>query len=126
MTKQKIQLSSHCDIPQNITELTEHGDVEPEVILRNYEKRFFPGVPTITAIRVQKMQNAGCYFPLDNCLCISESIAQSWKLVRIIILHELIHHKLRCENGDDDPKEGIRFQAELDRLWAEGIYRKLL
>jgi len=48
------------------------------------------------------------------------------KVCKIMILHELIHSKLFKVNGDADGQEGAAFEAEVDRLWEEGVYRKLL
>ena len=47
-------------------------------------------------------------------------------LAKIPILHELIHHALRCENGDPDADEGDRFKAQNQRLWNLDVYKELL
>jgi hypothetical protein len=107
-------------------ELTEHGDLPPETILRHYELRYFADSAPIQNIRVVPMDNAACYVLEENCLYVSEASALSWKLIRIVILHELIHRKLLAQNGDPDPDEGDRFQAEVQRLWDAGAYRRLL
>lgn len=107
-------------------ELTEHGHLLPETILRGYESRYFADSVPVQNIRVVQMDNAACYLLAEDCLCISDAVVRSWKLIRILILHELIHRKLLAQNGDPDREEGERFQVEVKRLWEAGAYRKLL
>jgi hypothetical protein len=45
----------------------------------------------------------------------------------IILLHEMVHVKLKQENYIDTQKgHGLRFHAEIDRLYREGAYGLLL
>jgi hypothetical protein len=45
----------------------------------------------------------------------------------IILLHEMVHVKLNQDNYKDTEKgHGLRFHAEIDRLYREGAYSLLL
>jgi hypothetical protein len=62
----------------------------------------------------------------ERVIQISSTVARSKKLRQVLILHELIHNALLCQFGDPDHEEGDKFQAEVQRLWDAGAYRKLL
>jgi hypothetical protein len=87
-------------------ELTEHGHLPPEAILRSFESKYFADSAPIQNILAVQMDNAARYCPAEDCIYVSEAIACSWKLIRIVILHELIHRKLLAQNGDPDHEEG--------------------
>jgi hypothetical protein len=112
-----------------IAGLDEDGNVQfdPEAIMRSYERRFFPEIAPVEHLLVyENEQQAAYYLPSDNVICISSFMLKYGKMLRIMILHELIHSKLFKENGDPDPDEGERFHAEAQKLWDAGVYRKLL
>jgi len=110
--------------------LSEDGNIEynPEFWLRSLERRFFSDViPQIAGITVEDHPAARVRFePAENRIYLIRSLLPFPKVCKIMILHELIHSKLFKVNGDADGQEGAAFEAEVDRLWEEGVYRKLL
>lgn len=108
------------------------GDSNEAVLtyqMRAFEHTYFafPNLPPVSALKVLKDEtSAGYYVPEQNLIVLSSLIARFAKVCHPIILHELIHHKLYCENRDPDKDEGVRFEAEIQRLWDAGAYRKML
>jgi hypothetical protein len=89
--------------------------------LREYERKYFPGVEPISALEVvDLLGNAACFVPDRNVIQIHRSVAPFAKWCRAPMLHELIHHALYKRDGDADWGEGQRFQGERKRLLEAG------
>jgi len=96
-------------------------------VLREYERKYFFDVPEIDVLEVtDRGQGSACFVPSENRILIHPSVASYEKICRVLILHELIHSKLYKQYNDPDAEEGLRFQAEVKRLWNQGAYGRLL
>jgi hypothetical protein len=92
-----------------------------------YQKQLFPRFNPSCQIKIA--DDAGgqaCFDRSNKTLYIEKAVITSEKLSRILLLHEMIHINLIEENGDPDEAHGDRFQAEIDRLFEAGAYKKLL
>jgi hypothetical protein len=93
--------------------------------LRSFESRYFAGVLPVEDLSLQAPPEGGPACLYLNVVRIDPGVAPFYKLCKILILHELIHHKLLISDGDADENEGERFQAEVERLQNEGAYARL-
>jgi hypothetical protein len=114
---------------RQIASLGDDGLLEfnPIEILRDYERKYFPDVEPISSVEVlENTDDPASFIPSQNLIRMSRVYTPFYKIIAVMLLHELIHSKLYKENGDPDKNEGERFQCEIDRLWVQGAYRKLL
>ena len=62
--------------------------------------------------------------------CTAHEVLRSEKLVRILLLHEMVHSTLFLQSHARDEKQedghGPRFRAEVKRLMSAGAYDTLL
>jgi hypothetical protein len=98
--------------------------------IRSYEKSYFNNERLVSGIEIKhKLPQIAC-LGLFSFIEISDDILRSEKLVRILLLHELIHSKLFLQSHSRDKKQehghGPRFRAEIKRLMSAGAYDKLL
>jgi hypothetical protein len=93
-----------------------------------YHKEYFGDgpEPSITIGFASAPGHAGCFIPADGSVLIPQALSAFEKSCRIVLLHEMVHIRLRVENGDPDPGHGQRFKAEIDRLFRCGAYGNLL
>jgi hypothetical protein len=92
-----------------------------------YDREYFESLAP--KIEIEIAEDAGgpaCFVPSMNRIRIEKTTTISEKFTRIALLHEMIHVRLRAENGDPDEHHGIRFQREIERLYQAGAYKKLL
>jgi hypothetical protein len=94
--------------------------------LRGYERKYFAGLDAVESLELSKISGPSCLSASSRVIHINPAVAPFSKMCGILILHELIHHKLLMENGDPDEAEKDRFQAEVLRLWERGAYKELL
>lgn len=95
-------------------------------LVKKYEKLYFSDGELNAEVCVKApAEGPACSY--GNIIWIHPSVAPfTTKLCHILILHELIHIKLRRKDSDPDEAEGERFQAEVKRLWGKGAYSRLL
>ena len=93
--------------------------------LRAYEQKYFASVAPVVGLELARIMGPAGLLP-TRIIQINPVVASFSKLCGVLLLHELIHHKLMLEDGDPDEEEGARFQAEVARLWEVGAYRNLL
>lgn len=118
--------------------MDEHGNIVKEPATSDdltlwataLQAKYFPGFDASemqVAVDVEPHpRGPSVYFPEKNLIAISERITPFHELAKIALLHEMIHVKLYAENKDADEAHGERFQAEMQRLIAEGAYNNLL
>jgi hypothetical protein len=94
--------------------------------VREYERRYFNGKRLAIAVTIQPRLADYASYGLFSIIDISDEVIRSHKLVRILLLHELVHGKLFLETNNTEVKHGPRFQAEVKRLMAQGAYDTLL
>ena len=95
--------------------------------LRGLESKYFVGITPILCVEIEpNTADPGRLETQRNTIVINSSLARWPKLRRIVILHELIHHKLLETGGDADIQEGTRFQREVTRLWELGAYKDMM
>jgi hypothetical protein len=94
--------------------------------VREYEKRYFNGRVIVLGVKIQPKLRDYASYGLFGIVDVSDEVIRSPKLVRILLLHELIHGKLFLESENTEIKHGPRFQAEVKRLIAEGAYDAIL
>lgn len=94
------------------------------LFMRAAETKYFPKSKRVQDLTVLDSLDPGAL--RGDYIEISRNVIRAKKLCKVIILHELIHRWLIYRDGDADKDEGPRFQKEVDRLWSEGAYRKLL
>jgi hypothetical protein len=112
-----------------LASMDEDGNMvlNPELLVRGYEKKFFRDVKPVTSVTVlDGGDSPGFYDPETDTLHINRAFLPFRKSCCIVLLHELVHHKLFKQDGDADPSEGDRFNAEIGRLWREKAYVGLL
>jgi hypothetical protein len=99
-----------------------------EKSLRAFERRHFPGIPPVERLEIVKgLNNPGCYQPDRKVIQLDSSIVRFMRLTQVVILHELVNHKLCCTDPNYKRQPYTpQFDAELARLWAEGAYQKRL
>jgi hypothetical protein len=98
--------------------------------VRSYEKSYFQNKRLVLGIEIKhKLPEVAC-LGLFTFVEISDAILHSEKLVRILLLHEMVHSKLFLQSHERDEKQehghGPRFRAEIKRLMSAGAYDKLL
>ena len=93
--------------------------------LQAYERKYFASVAPVLGLELVPIPGPAGLLP-SRIVQINPVIASFPKICGIMLLHELIHHKLMLEHGDPDEEESERFQAEVARLWEAGAYRNLL
>lgn len=82
-------------------------------------KYFNNEVPATTSVMWAPLDTANADYS-DGVIRVDVRITHSPKLVETVMLHEMIHaHNPRLTHGK-------KFQAEVDRLYSLGAYRKLL
>lgn len=92
-----------------------------------YQTRYFAGFdPAITIRIVAGSAQGPCFMLALGLICVPESLTRFEKCCRIILLHEIIHINLHLQTGDADPEHGVRFEAEILRIFSQGGYRALL
>ena len=97
-------------------------------LLRRIERRFFPGVRPVNGIEVVRNSHFPCrYVPAANKIQIHAEVSQFAKLSALLIVHELVHHKLQ----EADPNYaynpyGPKFRDEIMELAKQDDYLRLL
>jgi hypothetical protein len=94
--------------------------------VRLYEKSYFDGQRLVLAVEIKPKLPDYAVYGLFGIVDISDEVTRSPRLVRILLLHELIHGKLFHATGDSEIKHGSRFRAEVKRLLAAGAYDTIL
>jgi hypothetical protein len=98
--------------------------------VRSYEKRYFKNERLVLGIETKHNFPQIASLGLFSFIEISDDILRSEKLVRILLLHEMVHSKLFLQSHRHDEKQehghGPRFRAEIKRLISAGAYDKLL
>jgi hypothetical protein len=98
--------------------------------VRSYEKSYFKNERLVLGIEIKHKLPQMASFALFSFIEISDEILHSKKLVRILLLHEMVHSKLFLQSHRRDEKHeqghGPRFGAEIKRLISAGAYDKLL
>jgi hypothetical protein len=98
--------------------------------VRSYEKRYFKNERLILGFEIKHKLPQIASLGLFSFMEISDDILCSEKLVRILLLHEMVHSKLFLQNHRRDQKQeqghGPRFRAEIKRLISAGAYDQLL
>jgi SprT-like family len=98
--------------------------------VRSYEKIYFNSERLVLGIEIKHKLPQIAFLGLFSFIEISDDILRSEKLVRILLLHELIHSKHFLQSHRRDEKQehghGPRFRAEIKRLMSAGAYDKLL
>jgi hypothetical protein len=92
-----------------------------------YQKAYFP--QHNPEIHIEVVDDAGgpaCFVRSTKTIYIEKAATVSEKFSRIALLHEIIHINLIEDGGDPDEGHGVRFQAEVRRLFEAGAYKKLL
>ena len=99
-------------------------------LIRYYEARharYFLGIePVASGDFEPDLDGPSRFLPQLNRIELHKSFARFEKLCRILVLHELIHSKL-CKIGEcEKDSTTIRFRKEVEELWDQGAYAKLL
>ena len=98
--------------------------------VRSYEKSYFNNERWVLGIEIKHKLPQIASLGLFSFIEISDDILRSEKLVRILLLHEMVHSKLFLQSHRRDEKQehghGPRFRAEIKRLISAGAYHKLL
>jgi hypothetical protein len=98
--------------------------------IRAYEKRYFGGERLALGIEVKPALPQMACLGLFSIIEISDDVLRSEKVVRILLLHELVHSKLFLQSCKRDEKvergHGRTFRAEIKRLISRGAYEGLL
>ena len=98
--------------------------------VRSYEKRYFKNERLVLGIEIKHKLPQIASLSLFSFIEISDDILRSEKLVRILLLHEMVHSKLFILAHRRDEKQehghGPRFRAEIKRLISAGAYQMLL
>jgi hypothetical protein len=95
----------------------------------SFQRRFFQDVDPAATLRFEtpKDKTPAClWLPKGEIWINPAMVSMSPKTCRVLLLHELIHHKLNFRDGDPDEAEGERFQGEIKRLFDAGAYAGLL
>jgi len=114
------------DTGDSIFEETAEGILT--TLLRRIERRFFPSVRPVDGIEVVRNSHFPCrYVPAENKIQIHAEVAQFVKLSALLIVHELVHHKLQ----EADPNYahnpyGPKFLDEITELAKQDDYLRLL
>ncbi len=98
--------------------------------VRAYERSYFNGERLVLGIEIKyKLPQIAC-LGLFSFVEISDEVLRSEKLIRILLLHEMVHSKLFLQSHRRDEKQedghGPRFRAEIKRLMSAGAYDTLL
>jgi hypothetical protein len=98
--------------------------------IRAYEKHYFNGERLALGIETKHALPQMACLGLFSVIEISNDVLCSEKIVRILLLHELVHSKLFLQAHTRDEKveqgHGPRFRAEIKRLVSAGAYDRLL
>src|SRR6516164_2256864 len=87
-------------------------------LLRRIERRFFPSVRPVDGIEVVRNSHLPCrYVPAEKKIQTHAEVTQFVKLSALLIVHELVHHKLQ----EADPNYaynpyGPKFRDEIMEL----------
>ncbi len=104
-------------------------DGADEEFLRMYvdaaQRRHFSDIERVAGFEVVDDPNPATLSP-GRVIQISRAIVRCPKICKLLILHELIHHKLWVTTGNAHREEGLNFQREVERLWSEGAYKGIL
>jgi hypothetical protein len=99
-----------------------------DLALASLQKKYFPDVVPVYFVKVlDDPRTASCYFPETQSIQLYFRVARFHPLAELLILHELIHHKLFLQDPDyaKDPY-GEPFRRETQELLKRGAYDKLL
>lgn len=99
-----------------------------------YNEKYFDGVlsPSIKVYFGATANNHDAHWePSTREIVVNKSLRTHDSLALICLLHEMCHSKMDLEGyvggtTTDDPHHGMRYQAELDRLYRVGAYDGLL
>ena len=106
--------------------LEESAEESLRQFMRDAERRHFPKAPLVAELEVISARDPATLTP-NHVIQVSKNIIVNQKMCKVLVIHELIHLWLfHRDNGDADVKEGPRFQVEVERLWREGAYKRLL
>jgi hypothetical protein len=98
--------------------------------VRSYEKSYFNNERLVLGIEIKhKLPQMAC-LGLFSFIEISDEIVRSKKLVRILLLHEMVHSRLFLRSCSRDARQehghGARFRTEIKRLMSAGAYDEIL
>jgi hypothetical protein len=92
-----------------------------------YQKAYFPRHnPECKILIADDAGGPACFEHTTKIMYIETAATISEKLSRILLLQEMIHINFIEDRQDPDESHGVRFQAEVKRLFAAGAYSKLL
>jgi len=109
-------------------------DEELEALYRHYNRKYFANkLPKHTLVGwASRMSGpttiaeAICMIGMDPAIRIRRKISDNNSLVRMSMLHEMVHIKLHyLTPGGHKVEHGPRFQAEMLRLAKKGAFAKL-
>jgi hypothetical protein len=102
----------------------EADDVTLNVVMREYEKKFFSDMKPVTILEVGGMDDGPAkYEQVSESIRVNSTVSHYPRVALVLILHELINHKLTLQQTAPDEKA---LQSEVDRLWKAGAYKGLL
>ena len=103
----------------------ESSETDLQRALTFFQKEYFSGVPCVAGLEIAPDVPGPALLTETGAIRVHSAAATWPRTARVLILHELIHHALQQKDVSDD-EDGEPFQAELERLWKAGAYRKLL
>ncbi len=115
--------------------MDENGNIRRDPISVNevcewaegYQKAYFPRHnPECRVLIVDNAGGPACFDHSTKTMYIEKAATISEKMSRILLLHEMVHINFIEDGQDPDEGHGLRFQAEIKRLFAAGAYSKLL
>lgn len=98
-------------------------------ILEALQNRYFAEIEPRATLAFEQPETGSpaCLHLPKGEIWIDPAIAhRSFKISGVLLLHELIHHKLFIRDGYMADEEGPNFQVEVARLFKEGAYAKFL
>jgi hypothetical protein len=106
----------------------ETTETTAELVLRSLERRYFSEIESVSLIEiVDDPSTASCYIPATKSIRLYFGAARFPHLAQILILHELVHHKLCLLNSNyAHAPYGEAFQAQIKEFVRRGAYDRLL
>jgi hypothetical protein len=105
--------------------VTQEADVvKLKRAMRQFEKEHFSGVAPVADLEVVDLDGPARLLTKSRTIQINPSVSNYPRVARVLILHELINHKLFLKLQRAATEEEI--QGEVNRLWMAGAYRGLL
>lgn len=102
----------------------ESATVQLNKAMRQFEKKHFSGVEPVADLEVVNLDGPAKLLIKSRTIQVNPSVSNYPRVARILILHELMNHKLFLKLQRAAKEEEI--QKEVNRLWMEGAYQGLL